>query len=406
MFPFQIPGFDEEELPAMMFNTPQAAPAPVAGAYTNPLRQAEEDQLSKVLASLKAEQLQGIQKGYQQPELSESQVFTTAVASLLPIVAGYMLNKEKGGAVGAQAGGLIGQGVFQGLEQERKLEAEKQKLLNEARKDELKDTRAELKDVRKAGMQAEDQFALEGVKQKGDIELQGIKDAAAMSRTRALVAGRDKGREDSEKKSDDRLAGQEARAVRAEYYSLPIVKSAAESAEAAAWIKTLLQGGTAVDAGQIAGQLTMLAGEVGVKTEGDIARNLPPNLRGQAAKLHNYMTGSVDETIPPDARRAIAALADKAAASAQRKLGQGREVIRKRVEATAPYSFSTRPDALGGLIDSLGTEYLQSPAPTAITGAAPAGVEPPPGRADYKTTEEHVKALKDYNAKLRAAYVR
>lgn len=203
MFPFQIPGFDEEELPAMMFNTPQAAPAPVAGAYTNPLRQAEEDQLSKVLASLKAEQLQGIQKGYQQPELSESQVFTTAVASLLPIVAGYMLNKEKGGAVGAQAGGLIGQGVFQGLEQERKLEAEKQKLLNEARKDELKDTRAELKDVRKAGMQAEDQFALEGVKQKGDIELQNDKQKFTKAQDEFKEAGKNARAGDRETKANE-----------------------------------------------------------------------------------------------------------------------------------------------------------------------------------------------------------
>lgn len=332
-------------------------------SYSNPARQEELDDLGKELMLLRQAQVAGVQEGFQRPELDQSQVMATAIASLLPVVAGYMMNKEKGGAIGAQAGGLIGTSVLGGLAEEQKQANERNKLLYETRRDEMKDLRASRKELTRQDLEAADDAALKGIGLEADKELQRMKDTAAMDR----VGKREEAKSNETIKSNDRLTGTEGERLRRAYSQNQAVRGAGKTIAAADWIGSLLGGGSAVEAGQIATQLSVLAGEVGVKTEGDIARSLPKNLQSEATRIFNYMNGDVRDPLTEKTRAAIAALAVRARASATQRISLAREALRRQAPAIAPFSYRQGPDAINTLIDALGTEYeLATPPPHSV----------------------------------------
>ena len=314
--------------------------------YTNPQRDQQIAELDEMLMGLKTQQGELANSFTDRQPLNPSQLFTTAVASLVPILVGYAANGAKGGAIGAQAGGALGANVIGGMMEDQKLNSQKNKALYELSREEARDLRTERRQLETQAAQAID-ANLRQEDQQAFLSGENAKREAGME---ARAAGR-------ADKSDDRLLGSEGERVRKAYMGMPLVKSAQKSIEAATWMKGLLQGGTAIDAGQLSTQLPILAGEVGVKTDKDVARNLPDNLQSESTKVWNYINGDVSDPLTPQTRQAILALTERAYASAVTRLGAAKDSLRGQSGAIAPYANRKGKDALDNLFNSLGSEY-------------------------------------------------
>lgn len=285
--------------------------------YTNPQRDAQIAELDEMLNGLKTQQTDLVNSYTSRQELNPSQLFTTAVASLVPILVGYAAGGAKGGAVGATAGGALGSNVIGGMMEDQKLQNEKNKQLIQLGQEESRDLRTQRRQLESQAAEATDRAALQEDAQSFTAEQNEIKEKGRSDR-----AG------NKEERAGDSRSRLETKAIQDEFNK--IIGQARVQAQAINDIETMLKAPNSVTAGALRPKLARASGDVGNLAQQEQESALPHTLRGRVTEGINWITGSTETPINPSQVEAV-----------KKYIAQKREALKRTVEG-AVGELSTR----------------------------------------------------------------
>lgn len=407
---YTLPGFnfnlnDEEEpndyrkilsefqsTPISSYSSPiqQETPESIMGGMGG--REERLSQIDQALAAIQKEQQGRLGTMNEETPMTGDQMLATAIAGFLPMVMGKMIAGNAGLAGGADVGMKSATSAMDMFGKEGEKKKAKAKLEYDSAKEQLKELMNQRQDLQKQAFGAEDSMNLEKYKtskafglQNDDqdfaLQLEKLRQAGMNSRSAAaLSAANNRSNEEDarSKRFEDirllQLEGNEANRLVQKFQANPLVKSAASSMQAASRIQSALQNPSSVTAGQLGTQLAVLAGEVGMKTEGDIQRNLGDTLFKRYTSAKNFLMNNAESTIAPEQAQAIQALVNEMLPKAQARVSAVRQEMEN--SGLAPYlaregKLDKVIESLGSSIDSLGNSAKQS---GKITQETPDGV--------------------------------
>lgn len=330
---------------------PLAAPAPAqelpSPEYMNPGRVSRLNEIDVALKELQKAQTERALASQTTPRMTGDQAFATTVASALPLILGRLFAGNSGGAIGGQVGLGIAKGAEAGYDKQNQEAQAKSKAEYDLGKIEQTDLTQQKRSLQSQGYAAEDALRMEGMRQGNREELFNKEQSAINQRSANSAGLRNQGINLREKS----ILGSESNRLSTKFQGNAFIKSAVSSINAANNIDTLMANPSSVTAGQAATQLAVLAGEVGVKTDRDISRNLGPTAGKLYVETQNYLTNNADSPLPAAQVNAIKQLTAAMRPLAEKKI----EAVRQEIRGSGLAPLTEAKGLLDGIIMSLGS---------------------------------------------------
>lgn len=318
-----VDGLSSFSLPPVSQPNPFASQELPAASYMNPQRTARLYEIDAAMNALQKVQTERALAAQTTPNMTGDQAFATTIVSALPLILGRIFAGNSGGALGGAIGAGIAKGATEGYDKKNEEAQARAKAEYDLGKGELSDLQQQKRALQTQGYAAEDALRLEGTRQGNREEMFEKNQSAINDRLNRAAGIRNEGLNLREKG----ILGSESNRLAAKFQGNPFVKSAVNSINAANNIDTLMANPSSVTAGQVATQLAVLAGESGMKTEGDIRRNLGDTFAKRYAEFQNFATNSADSPLPPAQVAAIKELTSAMRPLAEKKIAAVRSEI-------------------------------------------------------------------------------
>lgn len=251
--------------------------------------------------------------------------WTTAVAGALPALLGKLFGGDRGLQAGAE-GGLVGAGTSMKLGADERARKEKYGALTaktklDQAKELDKDARLYDMEASKGGLQS----AMQDERIESSEGIAKMQEGGRWGRHAENMALRKQLAETAEEKAAKARSDKEFQQKgvldtrfdkKAKELGIPKIQKTAQD------MRGLLAKGTAISEGQIATMLSIMSGEVGVKTQKDIERSAPFPISTTVTKFFNYLTGDRKGPIPKLYKKDILEIVDLLDANSRDNAGK------------------------------------------------------------------------------------